>query len=115
MTALTLLPHLFLHCSLYQTLSCTNCCHVLGKFYCSTPAHLNYKMNLYNIDNSVVYRYTLGEDFQQVIPSSQAPVTLEICQCYEEEIEKQKVLLEMSLDRLSKLEKEVLPPPEQDF
>ncbi|KAG8583249.1 hypothetical protein GDO81_008339 [Engystomops pustulosus] len=43
--------------SQYQPLSCNSCHNVLGKFYSSTPANLNYKLNLYNIDKNVIDRY----------------------------------------------------------
>ncbi|XP_056423144.1 protein Mis18-alpha-like [Hyla sarda] len=90
--------------SQYKPLTCSKCHHVLGKFYSSTPVHLNYKCNLYNIDNAAITRYTFGENLQQIISTSDAPVTLEMCHYYEEEFKKQKVLLNILYERLVKLE-----------
>ncbi|KAM3930882.1 protein Mis18-alpha-like [Leptodactylus fuscus] len=95
--------------SRYRLLSCNNCSNVLGRFYSSTPAHLEYKLNLFNIDNNAIQEYIFGLSYQQAIETSEAPITLELCDSYEEELKKQKLLLEMLLKRLSKLEDEISP------
>ncbi|CAN2391554.1 hypothetical protein PRIEUP_LOCUS1594 [Pristimantis euphronides] len=97
----------------YLPLCCQNCFKGLGKFYLSTPKHLSYRLNLYNINNTAIKSYKLGENLQQMIPPSQAPITLETCQHYEEECRKQRVLLMMFTDNVSKLE-EVLFPSLED-
>ncbi|XP_044147985.1 protein Mis18-alpha-like isoform X1 [Bufo gargarizans] len=99
--------------SKYHPLHCSNCDSPLGRFYFSTPPHLITKLNLYNIDSTAVKEYTLGEDLHAMIPASEAPLTLETCQYFDEEFKKQHVLLEMLQKKLSKLENRVLSP-EQD-
>ncbi|KAM4040744.1 protein Mis18-alpha [Anomaloglossus baeobatrachus] len=90
--------------SRYETLSCSNCKTVLGRFYLSTPECKKYKRNLFSINNCQITEYTFGEHLQHFVPESEAPITVEMCQVYKEEIEKQKFLLEMLQERLSRLE-----------
>ncbi|XP_073401236.1 protein Mis18-alpha-like isoform X2 [Dendrobates tinctorius] len=93
--------------SRYQTLSCTKCCTILGRFYHSTPRDQKHKLNQFTIDKKVISVYHFGENLQQSIPVSEAPITLETSQGYLDQIEKQKALLEVLQRRLTILKEKV--------
>ncbi|XP_075720523.1 protein Mis18-alpha-like isoform X1 [Rhinoderma darwinii] len=99
--------------SKYLPLSCRKCDNLLGKFYSFTPTHLNYKLDLYNIDNTVIRGCKLGENLQKKISASETPFTLETCHYYEDEIKKEMVVLEMLQDKLLQLEDDILTPADQ--
>ncbi|XP_069625337.1 protein Mis18-alpha-like [Ranitomeya imitator] len=93
--------------SRYQTLSCTKCCTILGRFYHSTPKDLKHRPSQFTIDRKVIRAYHFGENLQQLIPDSEAPITLETSQIYLDQIEKQKALLEVLQRRLSILKEKM--------
>ncbi|XP_077139282.1 protein Mis18-alpha-like [Ranitomeya variabilis] len=100
--------------SRYQTLSCTKCCTILGRFYHSTPKDLKHKASQFTIDRKVISAYHFGENLQKSIPDSEAPITLETSQIYLDQIEKQKALLEVLQRRLSTLKEKVSSEQKSD-
>ncbi|XP_075059644.1 protein Mis18-alpha-like isoform X1 [Mixophyes fleayi] len=91
--------------STYQLLHCGGCTAIVGKFYCATPRHLNFKRHFYALNDETLNCYTIGSaDEDQLLPTSEVPITLEKYAILNEELIKCRILLGVIEKRISTLE-----------
>ncbi|KAM5164878.1 protein Mis18-alpha [Mantella aurantiaca] len=77
----------------FQILQCKGCMSPIGRIYLATPRGLDSNVDVFTLNDSAVTMYSLGSARKQVVSPCDAPITLEKCHVFEDEIKKCKQVL----------------------
>ncbi|XP_062905887.1 protein Mis18-alpha [Mobula hypostoma] len=93
---------------IYVLLSCTGCSLSLGRMYLSTPAHLDFKRNIYCLAVAYIESYVLGSTINaELADDSKKPVVLETQAEVLGELAKSQTVLNLMITRLAAVEEKL--------
>ncbi|XP_072901192.1 protein Mis18-alpha [Hemitrygon akajei] len=93
---------------IYVLLSCSGCSLSLGRMYLSTPAHLDFKRNIYCLGVAYIESYVLGSTIKaELVDDSKKPVVLETQAEVLGELAKSRTVLNLMITRLAAVEEKL--------
>ncbi|XP_078416675.1 protein Mis18-alpha [Cetorhinus maximus] len=93
---------------IYVLLSCSGCSLLLGRMYLCTPAHLDYKRNVYCLAVAYIESYVLGSTTnEEFVDERKKPVVLETQAEVLEELAKSQTVLNLMIARLAVVEEKI--------
>ncbi|XP_077342673.1 protein Mis18-alpha-like [Lithobates pipiens] len=98
----------------FQILQCKGCMSPVGRIYLSVPRGQDSKIDSFTLNLSAVTMYTFGSARKQVLSPCDAPLTLEKCHIFEDEIKKCKQVLGVLQRKVEALESELHHSPYEE-
>ncbi|XP_072369538.1 protein Mis18-alpha isoform X1 [Scyliorhinus torazame] len=93
---------------IYVLLSCSGCSLLLGRMYLCTPAHLDYKRNVYCLAVAYIESYVLGSTTNvEFVDERKKPIVLETQTEVLEELAKSQTVLNLMIARLAVVEEKI--------